>query len=340
MKQKKAGKRFLSILLTTGMLFGALPAAVFAAGEQSLPFTDVKEADWFYDSVQYVYENQMMSGTGDDVFTPDAATTRGMIVTILYRMEGNPATDSDAKFTDVSAGQYYAEAAAWANEKNIVNGYGSGAFGPNDPITREQMAAVLYRYAKLKGYHTAAAGNLVGFADAGDVSVYAVDPAKWAVGNGLISGVGNNMLAPGASSTRAQIAVILTRFCKNIIPSGPVDPSDSVIYENRDLGFAIEFPNTWEDSYSVEANRAHSSGVIVKTEWGGILCFISRVDTEKWAESVKNDLVPVEYRVLGENSEYAYVLYFASDVNYEGEEQAKIYREMRQDLFHIGFKIL
>ena len=122
MKQKKAGKRFLSILLTTGMLFGALPAAVFAAGEQSLPFTDVKEADWFYDSVQYVYENQMMSGTGDDVFTPDAATTRGMIVTILYRMEGNPATDSDAKFTDVSAGQYYAEAAAWANEKNIVNG--------------------------------------------------------------------------------------------------------------------------------------------------------------------------------------------------------------------------
>ena len=178
-----------------------------------------------------VYENQMMSGTGDDVFTPDAATTRGMIVTILYRMEGNPATDSDAKFTDGSAGQYYAEAAAWANEKNIVNGYGSGAFGPNEPITREQMAAVLYRYAKLKGYHTAAAGNLVGFSDAGDVSVYAVDPAKWAVGNGLISGVGNNMLAPGASSTRAQIAVILTRFCKNIIPSGPVDPSDSVIYE-------------------------------------------------------------------------------------------------------------
>ena len=148
MKQKKAGKRFLSILLTTGMLFGALPAAVFAAGEQSLPFTDVKEADWFYDSVQYVYENQMMSGTGDDVFTPDAATTRGMIVTILYRMEGNPATDSDAKFTDVSAGQYYAEAAAWANEKNIVNGYGSGAFGPNDPITREQMAAVFVPVCK------------------------------------------------------------------------------------------------------------------------------------------------------------------------------------------------
>jgi len=339
MKHKKVGKRFASILLTIGMLFGVLSATAFAAGEQSMPFTDVKETDWFHDSVQYVYENEMMNGTGDTVFSPNADTSRGMIVTILYRMEGAPAVDSDAKFTDVSAGQYYADAVAWANEKNIVNGYGSGQFRPNDPITREQMAAVLYRYAQFKGYNIAASGNLAGFSDVGDVSSYAVNSMKWAVGSSLISGMGNNMLAPGESSTRAQIAVILTRFCENIIPSAPVDPAGSVVYENRDLGFAIEFPDTWQNRYSVKANPDDSSGVIVETEWGGILCFINRVNAEAWAESVKDDLVPVEYRVLGENSEYVYVLYFASDVNYDGEEQARIYGEMREDLYHIGFKI-
>ena len=109
----------ISVLLTGGLLFGMLPAAAFADGEQGISFNDVKEADWFYDSVQYVCENEMMSGTGDTVFSPDAATTRGMLVTILYRMEGSPAVDGDMKFTDVSADRYYAAAAAWASENNI-----------------------------------------------------------------------------------------------------------------------------------------------------------------------------------------------------------------------------
>lgn len=234
-------------------------------------------------------------------------------------------------------------AAAWASENNIVNGYGNGAFGPEDPVAREQMAAILYRYAQFKIYDIAATGNLAGFSDAGDVSVYAVNPVKWAVGNGLISGMENGTLAPGKNATRAQTAEILMRFCERIAPSGPSEPavsSGSVVYENRDLGFAIEFPDTWENRYSVEPNPENPSGIVVCTEWGGILCFVDKDNVEEWAESAKNDMIPVEYRVLGESGEYVYVMYFPSDVNYQGEEQAEVYQEMHQDLYCVGFKIL
>ena len=268
-----------------------------------------------------------------------------MIVTILYRMENSPAADSDVTFTDVSADQYYADAVAWASENDIVNGYGDGAFGPDDPITREQMASVLYRYAQLKGYDIAAEGNISSFSDVENVSAYAVNPMRWAAGNGLISGIGDNMLAPGEMSTRAQTAAILTRFCENIVPAEPfeqVRPSGSVAYENRDLGFRIEFPDNWENRYRVEETTDGSSGILVETEWGGILCFIYREDAEEWKEEAKGDAIPVEYRVLGENDEYVYALYFASDAQYdpEDEEQTRIYQEMREDLHRIGFEIL
>ena len=312
---------------------------------QSVSFTDVKDTDWFYDSVQYICENGLMNGTGDGAFSPDGITTRGMIVMILYRMENSPAVDSDVTFTDVSAGRYYADAVAWANENDIVNGYGSGAFGPDDPITREQMASVLYRYAQLKGYDIAASGNLARFSDDREVSPYAANPMRWAVGNSLISGMGDNMLAPGESSTRAQTAAILTRFCENIIPPEPfepVRPSGSVAYENRDLGFRIEFSDTWENRYRVEANPNNPSSIMVETEWGGILCFIFKNTKEQWEEAEKNDWMTTEYRVLGESGEYIYLMYFASDAPYdpEDEEQTRIYREMREDLYHIGFEIL
>lgn len=133
------------------------------------------------------------------------------------------------------------------------------------------------------------------------------------------------------------------RFCETIIPSGPENPaipSGSVTYENQDLGFVMEFPDTWENRYSVEANPENPSGIVVCTEWGGILCFVDKDNAEEWAESAKNDMIPVEYRVLGESGEYVYVMYFPSDVNYQGEEQAEVYQEMHQDLYHVGFKIL
>ncbi len=122
----------------------------------------------------------------------------------------------------------------------------------------------------------------------------------------------------------------------------PADSADPVVYENRELGFSIEFPDTWENRYSVEANPDYPSGVIVKTEWGGTLCFIYKETAEEWKENGEGESIPVEYRVLGENDERVYILYFPSDANYdiEDEEQTRVYQEMREDLYHIGFKIL
>ena len=212
----KRAKRFLCILLTLCMVLGMIPGTVFAANSGA-PFTDVKEADWFYDAVRYVYENGMMSGTGASTFSPDTTTTRGMIVTILHRMEGMPSAAGE-KFADVPADQYYSDAVAWASANNIVGGYGHGRFGPNDPITREQMATILYRYVQYKGYDTEIAGDISTFADGSQVSSYAVEAMNWAVGVGLISGVGSNALAPKGSATRAQVATILMRFCNSVAP--------------------------------------------------------------------------------------------------------------------------
>lgn len=199
-----------ALLLLLAALVCALAAHALAAGE--LPFDDVGKGDWFHDAVQYVYESSIMSGTSENRFSPKTNTTRGMIVTILYRMEGSPSAGK-ASFTDVGAGKYYADAVSWANENNVVSGYGNGRFGPDDPITREQMAAILYRYSAVKGYDTSARGSIDGFADKGHISAYAVDAMRWAVGEGLISGVGSDRLDPAGKALRCQVAAILTRFC-------------------------------------------------------------------------------------------------------------------------------
>lgn len=208
----KATKRFLSMFLTLCMLLSSFPSTVFAANS-NVPFTDVKETDWFYDAVGYVYENGLMSGTENNHFSPDVTTTRGMIVTILYRLEGSP-TVSAVPFNDVATGEYYANGVCWASENGVVSGYGNNLFGPNDPITREQMATILYRYAQYKKYKTTTTGDVSSFADGTLVSSYAIKPMNWALDVGLLSGVGNNMLNPTSSATRAQAATILMRFCK------------------------------------------------------------------------------------------------------------------------------
>ena len=220
----KAAKRFLNMLLTLCMLLSLLPSTVFAANS-NVPFTDVKETDWFYDAVGYVYENGMMSGTGNNQFSPNVTTTRGMIVTILYRLEGSPAV-STSSFDDVAAGEYYANGVSWAAANGVVSGYGNNLFGPNDPITREQMATILHRYAQHKEYETTVSGDVSSFTDGASVSSYAVEPMNWAVGIGLLSGVGNNMINPTGNATRAQVATILMRFCKNCVEQ----PSEEVTY--------------------------------------------------------------------------------------------------------------
>ena len=177
-----------------------------------LPFGDVTVSDWFYDDVRYVYANGIMDGTSSDRFAPNAPLTRAMIVTILYRMAGSPSVSGSSDFTDVATGKWFAKAVAWAAANGIVNGYGDSLFGPNDPVTREQLAAILYRYAVYGGMTAVTLEeNLGSFADTAQLSAYAIQAMNWAVGQGLINGSGSN-LVPKAQATRAQVAAIIHRY--------------------------------------------------------------------------------------------------------------------------------
>ena len=180
-----------------------------------LAFQDVRPGDWCYDAVRYVFEAGLMNGTAADTFTPNASTTRGQIVAILYRLEGSPAMGAN-RFSDVAPGAYYAAAVSWASAGGIVNGYGDGTFRPNNLITREQLAAFLYRYASQKGRDVSGRTALNAFADAGQVASYAVEPLSWAVSAGLVNGVSADTLSPRGNASRAQVAVILSRFVQNV----------------------------------------------------------------------------------------------------------------------------
>ena len=175
-----------------------------------LPFTDVSGSDWFYAPVKYVYDQKLMVGVADDQFGPYTQTTRGMIVTMLWRMAGEPQAQTAADFTDVAAGDWYAKAIDWAAEKGIVNGYGNGAFGPNDPITREQLAAIFCNYAKANGKNVSARADLSAYSD--QPSQWAESAMQWAVAQKLISGKGNGVLDPTGQATRAEAAAILMRY--------------------------------------------------------------------------------------------------------------------------------
>ena len=195
------------------MAAGAIPGIIDAIGD-SMRFDDVTKGDWFYKDVEYVYNEGIMDGVSKREFAPNETLTRAMIVKILYRIEGEPAGYRSSDFNDVGSGRWYTGAVAWAAEKEIVKGYGNGKFGPNDPVTREQLAAILYRYTQYKGWSTtAASGSLKGFADAASVSSYAVDAMNWAVDEGLLKGA-NNKLSPKSNATRAQVAAIIHRYLK------------------------------------------------------------------------------------------------------------------------------
>ena len=176
------------------------------------PFTDVSEKDWFYGDVMFVYENGLMLGTSKTLFSPYGTATRGMMATILWRMEGSPAPKGKNSFTDVEAGKWYADAITWTAENGIFAGYGKDKFGPDDPITREQLAAIFYRYADYKGYDLTVKGNLDKFKDADKITDYAKTAMQWAVGSGLVKGKSGNLLDPQGTATRAEIAAMLHRF--------------------------------------------------------------------------------------------------------------------------------
>ena len=176
------------------------------------PFSDVKTTDWFYDSVAFAVQKGLFSGTSDTTFSPNEPMTRAMLVTVLYRLEGEPPVTGANSFTVVGSGQWYTDAVLWANAKGIVAGYGGGLFGAGDSITRQQMAAILHRYASHKGYDVTAAADLSAYTDASEVSDWAETAMKWAKAEGLITGRTASTLAPEGSATRAEVAAILQRF--------------------------------------------------------------------------------------------------------------------------------
>ena len=183
-------------------------------GEWENPFADVKESDWFYDSVKYAYENGLMNGVSGTEFAPDSDVTRAMFVTVIYRMEKEPQAESCA-FTDVESGSYYEKAVAWANANGIVSGISQESFAPNEPITREQMAAIIHRYAAFKGYDTTAGGSTA-YTDNDSISDYAKDAVIWAAEKSVMTGNTDGSFAPKADTTRAQAAAVFMRIMKNL----------------------------------------------------------------------------------------------------------------------------
>ena len=185
-----------------------------------LPFTDVPEGAWYEDAAAYVYKHGLMAGTSATTFAPDVTTSRAMIATILWRMAGSPVVNYAMNYTDVAQGQWCSEAIRWATSEGVVTGYGNGLFGTNDPITREQLATMLWRYAQTKGYDVSIGENtnILSYTDVADLSEYAIPAMQWAVGAGIINGTGDgSTLTPQGQATRAQAAVMLQRFCEKYV---------------------------------------------------------------------------------------------------------------------------
>ena len=207
---RKIVRKALCGFLACGLLAGLLPVA---AGAASTPFYDVAGEAWYATAVNYVYSNKLMSGLEDQTFGPDIEATRGQIVTILYRLDGQPTVVGKAPFTDVAAGSYYNSSIGWANAMDIVSGTGNGLFEPGSAITREQMATILYRFATYKKFDVSAGANLDVYDDVWQVSSYAKTAMSWAVGSGLMNGTDASNVSPHTLTSRAVLATTLMRFC-------------------------------------------------------------------------------------------------------------------------------
>ena len=203
--------------VTVAVTFRPLPPSG-ADTPAAHPFADVPAGHWAYDAVRYVWENGLMAGTGADVFSPEGVTTRGQLVTILWRLSDSPVVNYLMDYSDVDPAAYYAEAIRWATSEGIVGGYGGGLFGPDDAITREQLAVMLYRYAQYEGYDTTQGGMAIReYADYEQISDFALEALDWAVSAGIINGTSASTLSPSGSATRAQAAVMLQRFCERFV---------------------------------------------------------------------------------------------------------------------------
>jgi len=243
-------KKALSVLLAACLLLAVCPAAAFAA--ERAAYGDVAAGEWYAGAVEYVTGNGLMNGVGSGMFDPEGKTTRGQLVTILHRLEGKPVPAGGASFQDVKPSDYFSDAVRWAAANSIVNGVGDNLFAPESPITRAQMAAILYRYAGYKGYDTSRAVSLAKFMDYNKIERYAMEALRWANSSGLVNGTGADTLDPNGNATRAQAAAMLMRFCENTV--GTKDPGglEVIPLEYNDwedeLLFTIYLPGHWEDN--------------------------------------------------------------------------------------------
>lgn len=197
------------------VLTAAEQAYAQLTGAEGLPFTDV-DGHWALDAIRFVYDQGLMTGTKETLFSPNKTLNRAMLATILYRMEGSPAVTGENPYTDVAAGTWYTDAVLWASEQGIVNGYGNGKFGPLNNITREQLAAMLLRYSDCKKYDTAARNDLTSYADADDISAWALEALRWANAQGLVNGRTETTLVPQGDTTRAETATVLMRYLNSV----------------------------------------------------------------------------------------------------------------------------
>lgn len=237
--RKGMARRLPAALLSLALAAGCIPAAWAADGfvpadgaairtgtildgEESCPgrqFLDLSGSGWYHEYTDYVIEEGLMNGVSATAFAPDGELTRGMLVTILYRMADKPAASSGGAFTDTDSGAWYAEAVSWASENELVTGYGDGRFGPDDPITRQELAAVLWRFAKYRGYDVRANGTVMpDFTDRDRIASWAGEAVSWAYSRGILTGKNGNSLDPTGRATRAEAAAMLTRFAK--LPKG------------------------------------------------------------------------------------------------------------------------
>lgn len=221
----KRTKRLVVLLLCVCMLIGVLPTGALAV-ESNLQFKDVSEKSWYYDDVAYVYENNLMNGIGNGKFDPLSSITRGMVVMVLYNMEGKPATAGKNPFQDVGKTKYYTQAVIWAYENNIVNGVSATRFLPEEMATREQLAVMIYNYAKYKGYIDENDSTELTFSDSNKISSWAKKAVGWLFNKGVIRGIGNNKFAPLKTANRAQLAAIIHTYCEAGLDSEET-PDDS-----------------------------------------------------------------------------------------------------------------
>lgn len=219
-------KRLCSLALAMALTVSLFTGTASAAGWN--PFWDVPQSHWAHEAVTYVYDNDLMNGTDGSLFSPESTTTRAQVVTVLYRLAGQPAADWANPFWDVPASAWFHDAVTWAWESGITGGVSSTHFGAGNAVTREQLATFLYRYAQDQGYDTSARADLSGYSDAGLVSSYATEALSWANATGLITGTTATTLSPQGSATRAQVATILSRFCQDVIPGGYVSPAHMI----------------------------------------------------------------------------------------------------------------